>query len=80
MLDAVYVLAFFAIMAAAAWIAHQLAHLLQVAGVDPSIVWMAKQVERVIAAFDAIGVVCGAGFSLYRFIKALIRDGQGDAP
>lgn len=77
LLDALYVLAFFAIMAGAAYVAHQLALFLEHGGVDPSIVWMTKQVEKIIAAFDAIGVVCGSGFSLYRFIKALIEEGNG---
>lgn len=55
---------------------HYVTLVLEGCHVDVVIVWIVHQLERVVAAIDAVGVLCAAGVSLYRFVRALMEDGS----
>ena len=74
--DAFYVVLFFSIGVAAAVAVHFVANFLESAHVDPTIVWIFRKLGILIASVDAIGVVCGSVFSLYRLVRALVDDAR----
>jgi hypothetical protein len=74
LLDAFYVFCLFTITLIVAAGASLLATYFQSIGVDPAIVWMVHQVERVLVGLDCLGVVLAGGFQLYRFVRMLFDD------
>ena len=71
--DAFYVVLFFAIMSAAAYGAHEVVHFCEERNIDQIVLWVLKGVSYLLVIIDGFGVISATGVLTYRFILAIIK-------
>lgn len=73
LLDALFILVFFATVSAAAYGVHSLVVVLEAYHIDPVVLSIFTWTSYVLAGLDAVGVVCATGLLTFRFIRAIWR-------
>ena len=73
LLDAIFILVFFSIMASAAYGVHLVVKELESHGIDPIVLFILTMVSYALAGLDAIGVVIATGLLTFRFVRAIWR-------
>jgi DNA-binding CsgD family transcriptional regulator len=76
--DAFYVVLFFATLAAAAYGVDKIVHFCEERAFDIIVVYILKGISYALVAIDGIGVVSAASILTYRFILAIIRTGSNN--
>lgn len=72
-LDAFYIIFFFAIMSAASVGAHWIVVQCEQRNIDYVVLWILKSVSYLLVGLDAIGVVTATSLLTFRFIRAIAR-------
>jgi len=76
LLDGVYIIAFFAIMSAAALGAHWIVIKCEQSNIDPFVLLVLTGVSYMLVILDAVGVVTVTGLLTYSFIRATMKAGD----
>jgi|GEM_PF-5790363 len=73
LLDAFYIILFFAVMSAVAFGAHWIVGRCEDWQVDSFVCAVLRSVSYALVLLDAVGVVTATGLLTYRFIRAIVR-------
>jgi DNA-binding CsgD family transcriptional regulator len=73
LLDGLYIILFFAIMSAVAFVAHEIVIVCEESKIDPFVLLVLRGVSYMLVILDAVGVVTATGLLTYRFIRAIMR-------